>query len=184
MRISEKPKLLEMAGANKMVGIALGVLWTGLGGIFYLRYKERKKIITSEYYKTSMALLRSFPPAKEKLGESIYEYPLDVFFNDGISITPFTSRVTAGVWGAKNSGILYSWASRDETYEGWRIERLDLEIKDQTERISVYRDNSKFPRAQMLDPRLLNKPKTEADDPLAYVDMQGNIKKQPVGDDC
>jgi len=184
MRNSGKPKLLERAGAHKMVGVALGVLWTGLSGMFYIRYKERKKIITSDYYKTSMALLRSFPPAKEKLGETIYEYPLDVFSNLAIAITPFTSRVTAGVWGARNSGVLYSWSSRDETDEGWRIERVDLEIKDQAERISVYRDNSKFPRAQMLDPRLLNKPKTEADDPLAYVDMQGNIKKQPVGDDC
>lgn len=173
-----------MSPLRNLCAVALGVTWTGLGGMVYLRHEERTKILDSEYYKTSMTLLRSFPPAKEKLGDSIFARPLDVFFNPGVSITPFTARVTVDVGGKLNTGILYSWASREETYEGWRIERLDLEVKNEAERLSVYRDNSKFPRAQKSDPRLLNKPKTEADDPLVYVDTKGNLKKRPVGDDC
>lgn len=152
--------------------------------MFYLRHKERKKIMQSDYYKTSMALLRAFPPAKEILGVPIMERPVDIFFNPGVSLTPFTARIIVPLQGSDKRGSLYSWASRDETNEGWRIERLDLEVKDEPERFSVYRDNSKFARAQMLDPRLMNKPKTVANDPLAYVDMNGVIKKQPVIGDC
>lgn len=152
--------------------------------MFYLRHRERKKIMLSDYYKTSMALLRAFPPAVERLGKPIVERPIDIFFNPGVSITPFTAVITVPVQGSEKAGILYSWSSRDETHEGWRIERLDLEVKNEQERLSVFRDNSKFPRAQMVDPRLRNKPKTEADYRLAYIDMRGNVKQQPVADDC
>ena len=175
---------MKFPRVHRLAGVALAVAWTGLSGMVYLRHRERKKILDADYYKTSMALLRSFAPAVEKLGKPIIERPIDIFFNAGLSITPFTARVTVPIQGSENSGILYSWSSRDETYEGWRIERGDLEVMNEAERLSVYRDNSKFPRAQMVDPRLMNKPKTEADDPLAYIDTRGNVKKQPVADDC
>ena len=176
--------VVRVPGLRRLTGIALGILWTGVSGMVYLRHQERKKILQSDYYKTSMALLRAFTPAVEKLGNPIIERPIDVFFNAGLSITPFTARVTVPLKGSVNSGILYSWSSRDEVNEGWRIERLDLDVKNEPERLTVFRDNSKFPRAQMLDPRLMNKPKTEADDPLAYIDTRGNVKKQPMVDDC
>ena len=179
-----KHQTIKYPGVFKLVGVACGVMSTGLCGIAYVRYKERNKIRESDYYKIPMTILRSFAPAVDKLGHPIRERPLDVLFNVGISITPFTARLTVPLQGSLNSGILYSWASRDETYEGWRVERVDLEVQNEAQRLSVFRDNSKFPRAQMLDPRLMNKPKTEADDPLAYIDMQGNVKKQPVADDC
>jgi len=193
-----RKKIAPDPGVRALAGVSLGVLWTGLAGMFYLRYRERMKIVKSDYYKTSMALLRAFPPAKDKLGHPIMESPIDIFShlgrsnkwpffyigNPGVSITPFTAIITVPLRGSDKNGILYSWSSRDETHEGWRIERLDLEVEREPERFSVYRDNSKFPRAQMLDPRLMNKPKTEADDRLAYVGMDGAIKKQPVADDC
>ena len=182
--MKKSPAGPRIPGLHRLAGVALAVMWTGLGGIFYLRHRERKKVLESDYYRTSMALLRAFAPAAEKLGTPIIERPLDVFFNSGHSITPFTARLTVPVRGADKSGLLYSWSSRDETYEGWRIERLDLEVEQEAERIPVYRDNSKFPRAQMADPRLINKPSTASDDPRAYVDTRGNVKLQPAMDDC
>jgi len=174
----------KVPGLHRLAGVALAVMWTGLSGIVYLRHRERKKVLESDYYKTSMALLRAFAPAVEKLGKPIIEKPLDIFFNAGHSITPFTARITVPLQGAAKSGLLYSWSSRDETYEGWRIERLDLEVEKEAERLAVYRDNSKFPRAQMADPRLMNKPLTDLDAARAYVDPRGNVKMQPVADDC
>ena len=178
----------KVPGLHRLAGVALAVMWTGLSGVVYLRHRERKKVLESDYYKTSMALLRAFAPAVEKLGHPIIEKPIDVykgvFFSAGHSITPFTARITVPLKGASKSGLLYSWSSRDETYEGWRIERLELEVENEAERIAVYRDNSKFPRAQMADPRLLNKPLTDLDEARAYVDPRGNVKMQPVAEDC
>merc|ERR1711915_1037562 len=168
----------------KLSGIAIGVANLGLAAILYLRFKERKRVLTAEYYKTSMALLRAFPLAREKLGTPIIEGSLDVFFNPGIFSTDLTARFIVPVSGPLNKGVLYAWSSREDSHDGWRIERLDLEINRDALRLSVYRDNSKFPSAQMEDPRLQNKPATRLDDPSVYVDMKGDLRTRPNGDDC
>merc|ERR1711970_1378821 len=91
-----------------------------------------------------MALLRAFPPAKDKLGHPIMESPIDIFShlgrsnkwpffyigNPGVSITPFTAIITVPLRGSDKNGILYSWSSRDESHEGTgKIIRLQRQFQ-------------------------------------------------------
>ncbi|XP_068752168.1 cytochrome c oxidase assembly factor 1 homolog [Montipora capricornis] len=124
-----------MVNADSLKKIAIcGAAISCLGAAFF-HHRIQANIASQDYYKKSVEALRGHRLASDTIGKPIRIPYLNLARND-IRVNHRTAQVVIPVRGSKASGNLYSFATRKKE-EGWVLERVELEVGPECNRIKI-----------------------------------------------
>uniref|UniRef100_T1JLP3 Cytochrome c oxidase assembly factor 1 homolog n=1 Tax=Strigamia maritima TaxID=126957 RepID=T1JLP3_STRMM len=117
-----------------------GAIACGCGG-YYFNRKIQSGIWNSEYYKSSMKLLRQHNGVRKLLGEPIKDGNMDLGDNYNL-VDGLNARLKVPVRGPKQKGELFVFASRTQHSDSYVVDRLELQLDtDDTRRLLVFDKN-------------------------------------------
>ncbi|XP_048775707.2 uncharacterized protein LOC125680288 [Ostrea edulis] len=112
---------------HKLFTASLAGITALLGANTFMGYYHHKKIRESGFYKNSLELVRSYPPAVEHLGEPILGRRI-TYSDPSNTLTDTDVCVAIPLFGPKGEATMYTWSRRRSMQDEWIIDRLDLKI--------------------------------------------------------
>ncbi|KAL1513117.1 hypothetical protein ABEB36_002579 [Hypothenemus hampei] len=113
--------LLKYSAIGGVATVIMGVLARG---------KIENNVKTAPFYKEAMKTLRGHAAAVYLLGEPIKDGKIDVGNNKKNFIDGNAAQFVVPLRGAKQRGIAYIYASKEDNDEQWSLSRIELEVND------------------------------------------------------
>ncbi|XP_014780763.1 uncharacterized protein LOC106876657 [Octopus bimaculoides] len=109
-----------------------------IGGAGYFTTKLKYKFKQADYFIESVSLLRNYTPIEKYLGQPIVVKSIDLGDTENNVVGALGAKIAIPVCGPKDKGILYCWATRENTDERWLVDKLEIEIKKTKQRWTFY----------------------------------------------
>ena len=115
----------------KIAGIG-GIITVSMG--YAVRMQVNNEICKTEYYRDAMKTLRRNKAAVHLLGEPIRDKLLDLDDTTKNYTEEINAHYEVPVKGPKDRGVMFFWASRPDHHTAWNVDRIELELKSDTNR--------------------------------------------------